>query len=322
MVLLFLSTDSNCWLQGEREHRRVKRYYKRTNKGITFPHQIAKQERMERHYRGYVETFMKETGANSQPGVRLRTVGGRNRSPRRHYSISDRSRGYLGMYRWAYGKDANDPALKVFPSHAPTKNLTNWFHQDFVPKLLDHLLARILHQQYDSEPPHFTDAERDKVYIHGDRLEQRYTMSVYYTTYDLQRHVDKINMGGRPYVMALSHGDPSHPYLYARVLGIFRVKVLHPNLETMKNMDVLWVRWLEIDQKHRAGWKAKRLYRVQFVPPHEEGAFGFLDPTDVIRGVHLIPGFNNGHVVHLPGDSISKWDYAPAKNWQNYYVNQ
>ena len=199
---------------------------------------------------------------------------------------------------------------------------THRLHQGIIPKLLDHLLARILHQQYNPEPPHFTDDDRDKVYIHGNRLEQRYTMSVYYTTYDLRRQVDKINMRGRPYVMALSRSDPSHPYLYARVLGIFRVKVLHPSLETLMSMDILWVRWLEIDQKHRAGWKAKRLYRVQFVPCHEDGAFGFLDPADVIRGVHLIPGFNNGYIVHSPEDPISKWDYAPSNNWQNYYVNQ
>ena len=199
---------------------------------------------------------------------------------------------------------------------------TDQLHQDFVRKLLDHVLACILHRQYDSEPPHFTDDEQDKVYIHGNRLEQRYTMSVYYTTYDLRRQVDKINMRGRPYVMALSHGDPSHPYLYARVLGIFRVKVLHPSLETLTNIDVLWVRWFEIDQTHRAGWKAKRLYRVKFVPCDKDGAFGFLDPMDVIHGVHLIPGFNNGYIVHSPEDLISKWDYGPANNWQNYYVNQ
>ena len=188
--------------------------------------------------------------------------------------------------------------------------------------MLDHLLARILRQQYDSEPPHFTDDEHDKVYIHGDRLEQRYTMSVYYTTYDLRQQVDKINMRGRPYVMTLSRGDPSHPYLYARVLGIFQVKVLHPSLENVTNMDILWVHWLEIDQTHRAGWKAKRLYRVQFVPCDEDGAFGFLNPADVIRGVHLIPSFNNGYIVQSPDHPISKWDYVLADNWKNYYVNQ
>ena len=100
-------------LQGELEHRRVKRFYKRTNKGVSFPHQIAKQERMQRHYRKYVETIMKKTGTKgrsvSQPG----TSNDEDRSPRRHHSISERSRGYLGLYEWVYGKDMDDPALKV-----------------------------------------------------------------------------------------------------------------------------------------------------------------------------------------------------------------
>lgn len=137
---------------------------------------------------------------------------------------------------------------------------------------MDHLLARILHRQYDPEPPHFADDERDKVFVYGNRLQQRYTMTVYYTTYDLRRQGDKINMRNRPYVMALSRdSDATHPYTYAQVLGIFRVKVLHPSLTELTDVDTLWVRWLEIDQKHRAGWKAKRLYRVQFVPRPRRG---------------------------------------------------
>ena len=44
-------------------------------------------------------------------------------------------------------------------------------------------------------------------------------MTVNYTTYDLRRGQDKINMKGRPYAIALSQ-DPFHPYVYARVLAI------------------------------------------------------------------------------------------------------
>ena len=172
------------------------------------------------------------------------------------------------------------------------------------------------------EPPTFTEDDRDKVFIVGNQLQRRYTMTVYYTTYDLRRAADKINMRGRPYVMALTQGDPSHPYVYARILGIYRVKVAHPSMTHLEDMDVLWVRWFEVDRKHRAGWRAKRLYRLRFVPGNEEDAFGFLDPEDVIRGVHLIPEFNYGCVVDPPEDSVSKWDYVPADNWEYYYVNQ
>ena len=168
----------------------------------------------------------------------------------------------------------------------------------------------------------FTDSDRNKVYIVGKRLERRYTMTVYHTTYDLRRGSDKINLKGRPFIMALSHGDPSHPYEYARVLGIYRVKVLHPTMATPTSMDLLWVRWFKIDQTHQAGWKAKRLYRVQFVPSHENDAFGFLDPDDVIRGAHLIPCFDKGLIVALLVSLVSGWDYAPSTNWKYYYINQ
>ena len=147
-------------------------------------------------------------------------------------------------------------------------------------------------------------------------------MTTYYTTYDLRRGSDKINMKGRPYVMALSHGDSSHPYIYARVLGIYRMKVLHPTVAAPTRMDVLWVRWLQVDHAHQAGWKAKRLYRVQFTPSLEDGAFGFLDPDDVIRGAHFVPCFKEGLIVDPPATSVSKWDYAPDANWQYYYANQ
>lgn len=195
-------------------------------------------------------------------------------------------------------------------------------HQDFVPSLKHHLLARILHCQYDPEHPTFVDHELNEVLIVGKRLEQRFTMTVHYTTYDLRRGADKINMKGRPYVMALSHDDPSHPYVYARVLGIYQIKVLHPTMTAPTSMDVLWVHWLQIDRAHQAGWKAKRLYRVQFVPSLEDDAFGFLDPDDVIRGAHLIPCFAKGLVIRLLKALVSKWDYVPNANWQHYYINQ
>ena len=158
------------------------------------------------------------------------------------------------------------------------------------------------------------------VQIVGKRLEQRHTVTIYYTTCDLRRGSDKINMNGRPYVIALSCNDSSHPYMHARVLGIYRVKVLHPTMAKPAIMDVLWVHWPQVDHTHRAGWKAKRLYRVKFVSSLEDGAFGFIDPDDVVRGAHFIPCFKEGWSPSAT--SVSKWDYAPKANWKYYYVNQ
>jgi len=50
-------------------------------------------------------------------------------------------------------------------------------------------------------------------------------------------------MKGWSHVMALSQ-DGIHPYVYARVLGIFRLNILHgPTMVDEETMDVLWVRW-------------------------------------------------------------------------------
>ena len=88
------------------------------------------------------------------------------------------------------------------------------------------------------------------------------------------------------------------------------------------DMDVLWVRWFTIDKKHKAGWKAKRLYKIRFIPNLDEGAFGFLNPDDIICGAHLIPGFDDGLIEDDPNAAKSEWDYKPARNWHSYYVNQ
>ena len=105
---------------------------------------------------------------------------------------------------------------------------------------------------------------------------------------------------------------------------MFRVDVLHgPTMSNEVRMDVLWVRWFRLDDAHRAGWKAKRLYWLKFVPPLEDGAFGFLDPDDIVRGSHLIPGFTLGlRQTGSPATPASTWDPKKVSDWDAYYVNQ
>ncbi|KAF9778070.1 hypothetical protein BJ322DRAFT_1015103, partial [Thelephora terrestris] len=289
--------------QGELEHRRVKRFYKRTNK-VRFERQIAKHERFERHYRKYISALRKRTGgrATSRPGLSTDAV--ESVLPQQHHSMAKRDRDHVDLYSLS-NKHPGDPALK-----------------DFAARLKDHLLARILNRQYDTDPPTFTNEDRDRLYISEDRLEQRYGMNIYYTTYDLRRGKDRVNMKNRSHVMTLSQDD-DHPYAYAQVLGIFKLDVLHgPTTPDEVRMDVVWVRWFKIDETHRAGWKSKRLYRLKFVPPLEDGAFGFLNPDDIIRGTHLVPGFSLGHRTLSPTNPTSEWNPKKEFDWEAYYVNQ
>ncbi|KAF9544900.1 hypothetical protein CPC08DRAFT_620995, partial [Agrocybe pediades] len=125
-------------------------------------------------------------------------------------------------------------------------------------------------------------------------------------------------------------GLEPHPYWYARVVGIFHVNVryrprgsqeLRPRTQ---KMEFLWVRWMGRDLSYQAGWKARRLYRVGFVPDTSSRAFGFLDPAEVIRGAHLIPAFAHGTTASLlpPSFIRRKSDSAGTDlDWQFFYVN-
>ena len=101
--------------QGELEHRRVKRFYKRTNKW-RFERQIAKQERMERHYRKYIAALRKKTGVRvkSRPGFSSDVTEGV--SPQQHYSVAKRDRDHVDLYTLA-NQHMGDPALKVSNGH-------------------------------------------------------------------------------------------------------------------------------------------------------------------------------------------------------------
>jgi hypothetical protein len=70
------------------------------------------------------------------------------------------------------------------------------------------------------------------------------------------------------------------------------------------------------------GWKVKRLERVGFIPIDDPGAFGFLDPQQVIRGIHLIPAFNYGHMDTLLPPSIARPTHNNNEDWTFFYVNR
>src|SRR4051812_31032463 len=115
--------------------------------------------------------------------------------------------------------------------------------------------------------------------------------------------------------MVLSHENEEseariHPYWYARILGIFHANIRHVGPDSQSHepekVEFLWVRWFERDLSHRAGWRARRLHRLGFLDQDNPDAFGFLDPKDIICGVHLIPAFAHGHTSELLAPSIAR----------------
>ena len=59
-------------------------------------------------------------------------------------------------------------------------------------------------------------------------------------------------------------------------------------------MEFLWVEWYGQDLDHVGGWKEKHPHHVGFVDGEDLATFGFLDPQEVIHGIHLIPAFAHG----------------------------
>jgi len=153
--------------------------------------------------------------------------------------------------------------------------------QNFLPRLKDHLLGRILEQPFDGEPHDFSDEDRDNVVVVNNLMFEHKVLWVNYTTYDLRREQDSINPRTQSDIMVLSHetDEICHPYWYARVVRIFHVNVRYFGLGSTsheaKRMNVLFVRWFGRCINSPAGFVACCLHHIGFV---EEG-----DPDPVVR---------------------------------------
>lgn len=157
-------------------------------------------------------------------------------------------------------------------------------------------------------------------------------MRINYTSYDMRRGQDSLNPRTHPDIMMYSVDQTAHPYLYARILGVFHLNVYRAGADLSGAQDtdphavpVLWVRWFDLDMSAPGGFKACRLHRLAWA--NDDAAYGFVHPEDVLRAVHLIPAFAYGTV---PVD----WQYTPEaaddsddleddeeEEWKLHYVN-
>jgi hypothetical protein len=167
------------------------------------------------------------------------------------------------------------------------------------------------------------------VRIVDNRIYSAKVLQVNYTTYDVRRGQDSINPRTQHCdVMVHSREDnlQAHPYWYARVLGVFHARVLHTGPaatnRSVQNLEFLWVRWFGRAPEHRSGPIFARLPKIGFMEDIDELAFGFLDPSLVIRGCHLIPAFSDGKTIDLLR-TIHTVARPPCEmdDWVNFYVN-
>ncbi|KAG8932511.1 hypothetical protein FRC01_013537 [Tulasnella sp. 417] len=303
-IRLFGTTESWSTQTGELEHRRVKGFWKRTNFRDA-PTQIAATDRRVRYHE---RVLAKLKGSDSKRS----SVKGSHEDVQPsevHHRIADRGEP-LDLPSWLKGLP-HDPATKHFHS-----------------QLLDHILARLAGGHYEGKDTPFTDADRNSVAIRNNRLFNHPLLRVNYTTYDFRREQDIINLSNKRDIMLLADEDPTegvipHPFWYARVLGILHADVKDRRVRNSawQRMEFLWVRWFGRDMDYPAGWRAKRLDRIGYVPD-EEDAFGFVDPAWVVRGVHLIPAFAEGRTEkYIPKASIAS-DSELLGDWEFYHVNR
>ncbi|TFK33057.1 hypothetical protein BDQ12DRAFT_615945 [Crucibulum laeve] len=133
--------------------------------------------------------------------------------------------------------------------------------------------------------------------------------------------------------MVLSRKDDrdAQPFWYARVIGVFHAKVTtthhSAHSKDIERMHFLFVRWFGSEPSYRFGFHQAQLPKIGFVEYKEDFdnyPFSFLDPTQVLRGCHLIPAFQFGLTDTLLPHECSvaqQLDTSRTEDWLNYYVN-
>ncbi|KAF8666958.1 hypothetical protein RHS04_09358 [Rhizoctonia solani] len=121
-----------------------------------------------------------------------------------------------------------------------------------------------------------------------------------------------------------------HPFIYAKVLGIYHAQVSYGNAVPCRE-DFVHVRWLyyDTDKARQGGWDECQLDHIGYEQCCTDqdllDLFDFVHPSNIIRAVHLIPDFRSGSsgtllsfaklVAHNSKDP-EHWD------WKHYYVNR
>jgi hypothetical protein len=230
------------------------------------------------------------------------------------YQLSNSRKEPVNIYTYIH-ENQNDPAFK-----------------GFIPKLKDHFLGCLLDRGYNGDTyGKFTEEERNTVCIAGKQIYHCKMICINYNTYDVRCDRDTINPWMYPDIMVKSPESGLHaqPFWYARVIGIFHTSVssCHPEVaeKSTHQMDFLWVRWFGVEPgRYRHRFRFARLPKIGFVESTDKYAFTFLDPTQVIRGSHLIPAFSEGQTSALlqATKSVARVLNPEEENdWVNFYVN-
>ncbi|TBU21549.1 hypothetical protein BD311DRAFT_678089 [Dichomitus squalens] len=323
-IVEFGTSDNMSTQVGEFEHQRVKQFYRRTNKNRTFGRQIALEVRRANILNKIAQAQAQPAKPRKQRRKPKKAQPSRGRrlhlhfddpqplpptQPNEHYHISDDKRYPIKLDDFLFENDGD----------AACENFT-W-------DLKAHIFRRLPGGEQLSPDYVPTLDDIASVRIENNRLYRHKVLRVNYTTYDMRRDQDSINPRTHPDVMMLAPEGSPHPYLYARVIGIFHVDAYRAG-ESLDGSDdtdteaiqVLWVRWFDLDPRAPGGFKARRLPRLKWAALDDD-AFGFLSPNQVLRAAYLMPAFAHGQSDEaLPGYSVARREEEEDVDWKFHYV--
>ncbi|KAF7793821.1 hypothetical protein EIP86_004942 [Pleurotus ostreatoroseus] len=317
---------------GEHEHKRVKKLYSLTNKNGHAGQIAMKQQRTQALEK--IKTLDEEVGAvrNDEASEAEPQAKRRRGRPRKidYFGFREDETEELPEVPWSeHHQIAANQNYKEDIHQLVHKNPEDPALQNFIPDLTDHILARLRGHAFNGEEHQFTWADRKQVRFLNNRIYRHQTMRVNYTTYDIRRDQDTINPRTRADVMVLNPGDEEseneqHPYWYARVCGIFHANVSYTGPGSTgrepQRIEFLWVRWFGLEPGSENPFKSLRLPLVGFVSEDVPGAFGFLDPAQVIRAAHIMPAEEFGLKDGLMGSALRRERPAENADWNFYHV--
>lgn len=146
--------------------------------------------------------------------------------------------------------------------------------------------------------------------------------------YDVRRAQDVINPRTSHCNVMVLHATNDvehlgHKFIYGKVLGIYHVNVIYKGSGMVSytpiRMEFLWVCWYK-PTVQVSSWETSTLDRVRFPLMTHQDSFDFLDPSDVLRGCHIIPSFQKGK--KYPEGSGTSGCAGDINDWHEYFVNR
>ncbi|KAF7291339.1 hypothetical protein MIND_01278400 [Mycena indigotica] len=316
-IPLIGTTDSYSTTTGELEHKQGKAFYERTSKNNATS-QISNLERREAALLKIADDV--RTLPQPVPPVDDPVLTGAKRkwaTTARATKKQDPTLSFAQAEALPYTPP--EEHIHISLSRHVHVNLDFWIEQhlgdpafqNFRVKLQTYLLGRLLHPEYSSDGSEYTTLDRNRLHIPNQRIFIHKVLQVNYTSYDVRRGQDSMNPRTHADVLTLAPEDSAdeHPFSYARVIGVWHCEVQYcefGQLTPAKTVCLLFARHFRLDKTFKGGFKRRRLHHIKFVPEHDDNAYGFINPDEVIREAHLVPAYAHGVTARVHYQSIGR----------------